>query len=146
MISNVAATNVDQSTAGIGWDVSQYATGQVEYGTTTAYGSFSAPEITYNYDSHYQILSGLTPGRLYHFRVKSANAGGALAVSGDYTFTTLAASPADPDADPDPDPDPDPNTDRDARPDAGPRREHLRRGVQWRGAGHWGVEAHLPGG
>ena len=93
LISNVTATNVDQTTAGIGWDVSQFATGQVEYGTTTAYGSLSTPEITFNYDSHYQILSGLSPGRLYHFRVKSANAGGILAVSGDYTFTTLAASP-----------------------------------------------------
>ena len=94
LISNVTATNIGQTTAGIGWDVSQFATGQVEYGTTPAYGSLSTPESTFNYHSHYKILSGLLPGRLYHFRVKSANASGALAVSGDYSFTTLAATPA----------------------------------------------------
>ena len=65
----------------------------MEYGTTTAYGSVSVPENTFRYVSHYQVLSGLTPGRLYHFRVKSGNVDGNVAVSGDYTFTTLAATP-----------------------------------------------------
>jgi hypothetical protein len=33
-------------------------------------------------------LAGLTQGTLYHYRVRSANASGAEAISGDFTFTT----------------------------------------------------------
>jgi hypothetical protein len=64
MISNVAATKIGQSTAGISW-TSASTPPAGEYRTTTAYGSFSAPGITYNYDSHSDPV-GLTPGRLYH--------------------------------------------------------------------------------
>src|SRR6202035_3360133 len=39
---------------------------------------------------HSQALGGLQPGTLYHYRVKSANAAGSLAVSADLTFTTVA--------------------------------------------------------
>src|SRR5205814_10061232 len=39
--------------------------------------------------SHSQALSGLTPATLYHYRVKSKDAAGNLATSGDFTLTTL---------------------------------------------------------
>jgi hypothetical protein len=42
--------------------------------------------------SHSQVLSGLTASTLYHYRVKSQDAAGNLAVSTDSTFTTLSAS------------------------------------------------------
>ncbi len=42
--------------------------------------------------SHSQALSGLTASTLYHYRVKSKDAAGNLATSGDYTFTTTSAS------------------------------------------------------
>ncbi len=61
----------------------------MEYGTTTAYGQ-SAPA-TPNpalVTTHSQALSGLTAGTVYHYRVKSRDAAGNLAVSGDFTFTT----------------------------------------------------------
>jgi RHS repeat-associated protein len=38
--------------------------------------------------AHSQGLSGLTAGTVYHYRVKSRDAAGNLAVSGDFTFTT----------------------------------------------------------
>src|SRR6185295_2507417 len=40
--------------------------------------------------AHSQGLSGLVPATLYHYRVKSRDAAGNLAVSGDFTLTTAA--------------------------------------------------------
>ena len=42
--------------------------------------------------SHSQTLSGLVAARLYHVRVKSRDAAGNLATSGDFTFTTLPST------------------------------------------------------
>src|SRR5206468_7054954 len=42
--------------------------------------------------SHSVGLSGLTASTLYHYRVKSKDAAGNLAVSADFTFTTSAAA------------------------------------------------------
>jgi len=39
--------------------------------------------------------AGLQPGTLYHYRVRSANASGSPAVSGDFTFTTAAPTTGD---------------------------------------------------
>jgi hypothetical protein len=38
-------------------------------------------------------LSGLSPGTLYHYLVKSRNAAGNLATSGDFTFTITPREP-----------------------------------------------------
>src|SRR5205085_5897089 len=40
---------------------------------------------------HTVALSGLVAGTTYHFRVKSRDAAGNLATSGDYTFATASA-------------------------------------------------------
>ena len=45
---------------------------------------------------HTSGVSGLTAGTLYHYRVKSRDAAGNLAVSGDFTFTTTTAPPPPP--------------------------------------------------
>lgn len=86
-ITEVASPGLSSNGAIITWTTDEAADSRVEYGTTTAYGSSSA----LNDDlvtSHSQALSGLTAGTLYHFRVKSRDAAGNLATSGDYTFTT----------------------------------------------------------
>src|SRR5439155_16354498 len=44
---------------------------------------------------HSDTLSGLTPGTLYHYRVRSRDAAGNLANSADGTFTTAASTPTD---------------------------------------------------
>jgi RHS repeat-associated protein len=84
--SNVAA-GVTTTTATITWTTNENSDSQVEYGTTTAYGQSTTlnPAMV---TSHSQGLSGLTPGMPYHYRVKSRDATGNLAVSGDFTFTT----------------------------------------------------------
>ncbi|MFL5321193.1 MAG: glycosyl hydrolase family 18 protein [Myxococcaceae bacterium] len=92
VISAVNANNITQSSAMIHWTLNEPGTGQVEYGTTTAYGQVNTPELSFNYSAHSQPLNGLTAGTLYHYRVKSQNQAGGVSVSGDYTFTTLTAS------------------------------------------------------
>lgn len=86
VISNVQTTNMLATSVTVTWTTNETSTSQVEYGTTTAYGSTTVLD-TNKVTSHSVNLSGLTPGTLYHFRVKSDNTGG-LSVSGDYTFTT----------------------------------------------------------
>jgi len=89
-VSNIHPKNITKNSAKIFWDVSNYATGQVEYGETTAYGHFNTKETSFDYDSHGQALKNLKAGTTYHYRVISEDAAGHKIVSDDYTFTTIA--------------------------------------------------------
>src|SRR6267378_4733924 len=84
MITNVAAVATG-TTIVVSWTLNEFATGQVEYGPTTAYGFVNTPELSFNYSAHVQTITGLTNNTLYHYRVKSQDAAGLLAVSGDFT-------------------------------------------------------------
>jgi len=94
-ISAVQATGVSNSAATIGWTTNEAADSQVEYGTSTAYGSSSALE-TALVAIHSVGLTGLAPSTTYHYRVKSRDAAGNLATSADGTFTTAETGPAGP--------------------------------------------------
>src|SRR5204863_7801866 len=61
---------------------------QVDYGSTIAYGSSSALNGSL-VTSHAGALSGLSGSSVYHYRVRSRDAAGNLATSGDFTFTTV---------------------------------------------------------
>ncbi len=91
VISNVASSNVSGTSATITWTTSVAATAQVNYGTTTAYGSSSAVT-TALVTSQSVTLTGLTPGTTYNFDVVSANSGGNSSVSANFTLTTSTAS------------------------------------------------------
>jgi len=99
-ITAVGASKITQTQGTITWTVSAPATGQVEYGTTAAYGSFSAPEDSLRYTTHVQRLSNLVAGTVYHYRTHSTDAAGRSAYSGDHTFVTLAAATTTPTATP----------------------------------------------
>jgi phosphodiesterase/alkaline phosphatase D-like protein len=90
-IGAVAATNVTSTSATIAWTTADPRDSQVEYGTTPAYGQTTTLDPALK-TTHAVNLVGLSPGTLYYFRVRSRNAGGALAVSPGYTFTTLPPS------------------------------------------------------
>jgi hypothetical protein len=64
----------------------------VLYGTTTGYGSATTvdPALVV---SHSQPLSGLVANTLYHYQVRSVDAGGTPVTSPDATFTTTNAPP-----------------------------------------------------
>jgi hypothetical protein len=89
VISNVGASAITSSSATISWNTNESADSQVEYGVTSAYGSATSLNSA-QVNSHSLTLSGLTPLTLYHYRVKSNDAAGNPAVSGDATFATSA--------------------------------------------------------
>jgi hypothetical protein len=59
----------------------------VEYGLTTVYGNSSSLN-TSLVTIHSVVLSGLSAGNTYHYRVKSKDASANQATSADYSFTT----------------------------------------------------------
>jgi hypothetical protein len=85
-ITNVQAVNITDTSAIITWNTDEPANSLVEYGTSTSYGSSltSAGYVT----THGLILTGLTEGTTYHFRVTSADAANNTTVTTDYVFTT----------------------------------------------------------
>jgi hypothetical protein len=89
-ITGVQSSGVSGSGASIGWTTNEAATSQVEYGTTTSYGALTTldPALV---SSHSVAVVGLNAGTLYHYRVKSSDAAGNPATSGDFTFTTGTA-------------------------------------------------------
>jgi Big-like domain-containing protein len=91
VISAVAASAITSSGATIGWTTTEPADSQVEYGLTTSYGSTS--ELDTSLVTSHSIALSLSASTAYHFRVRSRDAGGNLALSGDSTLTTSA--PAD---------------------------------------------------
>jgi hypothetical protein len=86
-VTGVRATNISGTSATITWGTDEPANSQVEYGTTTAYGIVT-PLGAALVSSHAVSLAGLARNTVYHYRVRSRDAAGNVAVSGDYTFTT----------------------------------------------------------
>jgi len=85
-ISNVLWTTWYTS-ATVTWQTTEAGNTQVEYGTTTAYGTqttLNAALVT----THTQSIRGLAAGTMYHSKVKSSDALGNLASQGDYSFIT----------------------------------------------------------
>jgi len=75
------------SSVHVTWTTDLPADGQVEYGSTTAYG-LSTPIDPRVGRAHEAEVTGLAPATTYHYRVKSRDANGATAVSADGTFFT----------------------------------------------------------
>jgi hypothetical protein len=94
-ISGVSASSVASDSAVISWITNESSDSQVEYGTTTAYGD-STPLDSTIVTNHSQVLSGLIPETMYHYRVKSRDTVGNLATSGDFSFSTAAVSTVTP--------------------------------------------------
>jgi hypothetical protein len=89
-ISNVSAgPGLTESSARVTWTTDVAADGQVEYGDSTAYG-LTTPVNPVTGLRHDMQLTGLSPRAVYHYRVRSRDAAGAMSVSPD---ATLATSP-----------------------------------------------------
>ena len=85
ILSNITRSAIPQDSVMIQWNTNDPSDSQVEYGFSTAYGSTVA-DATLTV-THKIVLTGLGPGRIYHYRVRSKNASGKEAVSGDLMFT-----------------------------------------------------------
>jgi hypothetical protein len=86
-LSEIIVESSGNGNAIISWTTNEPATSQIEYGLTAAYGSHT-PLLAELRLYHTARISGLMGGGLYHFRVRSQDAAGNLAVSRDTTFTT----------------------------------------------------------
>ncbi len=89
VVSGITTSNITETTASISWATDEGASSQVEYGTTTDYGSFSNINSSF-VTSHSRTLSGLANGTSYHYRVISSDSSLNVVNSGDNTFTTSA--------------------------------------------------------
>ncbi len=87
VITGIASSSITYSGAAISWTTNEGATSQVQYGTTSLYGSASTLNSTLQ-TSHYQALGGLSPSTTYHYRVVSKDSAGNIATSPDFTFRT----------------------------------------------------------
>ena len=87
VISNIQVYDLTSNSARIVWTTNEMSDSQVKYGRTLAYGS-ATPVYPKGVKSHSVKLSGLKADRTYYFRVKSRDATGNLAVSGDKIFKT----------------------------------------------------------
>jgi hypothetical protein len=85
---SIKANSITNSGATITWTTNEASDSQVEYGPTNSYGSSTTLNTT-RVTAHTVALAGLNSATLYHYRVKSRDATGNLATSGDFTFTTL---------------------------------------------------------
>ena len=92
VISGVRSENVTASSALIVWSTDEEADSQVQYGSSTSYGSGTMADATLT-RYHAVALTGLVYGTQYHCRVKSADALGNLSESADFTFTTIDNMP-----------------------------------------------------
>lgn len=91
VITNITAATVTNNGATITWKTDVISDTQIEYGLTTSYGSSTTLNTTRVTD-HTQSITGLQANQLYHYKVKSRDASGDLAVSGDRTFITTLGS------------------------------------------------------
>ena len=89
-ITDVQVTGIDRNTATITWTTDDPATSQVQYGTTPSYGQ-TTTENTALVTSHSVTLTGLAPGTIYHYKVKSTNGDALTSYSGDLSFMTRIA-------------------------------------------------------
>jgi len=97
ILSAVTAIGITGTTVTIQWDTDEPADSQVDYGTTTAYGS-SSPLDANLVTAHSIGLTGLMEATLYHYRVHSRDASWNLTTSGDHTFSTGAGDTTPPTA------------------------------------------------
>lgn len=88
---NVGTSNITSSSATITWQTAVASTSQVEYGTTTSYGTTSALDSSL-VTSHSVNLTGLSSGTTYQFRVLSRDSSNNLTTSANYSFA--AGTPA----------------------------------------------------
>jgi hypothetical protein len=94
-ISGVTSLSVTSSGATITWTTDEASNSQVEFGTTTNYGSSTTLNSSMM-TSHSQSLTGLTTNTLYYYRVRSSDAAGNLATLGGFAFRTTAVQDTTP--------------------------------------------------
>ncbi len=89
VLTGMRVVSVSETSATIQWDTDTPSDGRVRYGTTEEYTSETAFEETFN-TTHTQVLTDLSGGTLYHFKISMVDESGNTAISEDYLFTTTS--------------------------------------------------------
>lgn len=87
---NINTNNITPTTVSITWTTDEFATGQVEYGETEAYGESTPLNLNLSI-THQFTLAQLMPETQYYYRVKSGDAIGNQRSSQTQSFSTSAA-------------------------------------------------------
>jgi hypothetical protein len=87
-ISDVTASGAWHNGVQLKWNTNVATNGWVEYGLSDKYGQSSHLDQRM-VSSHQAVLTDLTPGKQYHYRVHGKDIYGNEVVSGDQTFSTL---------------------------------------------------------
>ena len=85
-VISTIASSTSQTSATITWTTDEVSDSLVSFGTTASYGTASSSATLTT--SHSIVLSSLTAGTLYHFKISSTDGSSNLASSSDLTFTT----------------------------------------------------------
>jgi hypothetical protein len=85
-ISNVQISDVTDRSLKITWETNEEADSLVNYGLQPDYGILRVPVA--DRTSHQMVLENLEPGRVYYFRVVSADEDGNQGISADYRVQT----------------------------------------------------------
>lgn len=93
VFSGVSVTGVTPTSVTISWSVSPASQGQVEYDVDSGapYASASTLETGY-LPAHSQLITGLTPGTTYYFRIKGTSAAAVDGYANESSFTTTLDS------------------------------------------------------
>ena len=92
VFSNIHVTDIQPDQVTVAWNTDETADSQVEFGTTSAYGSASTRNPN-QVTSHFVLVNNLLPSTTYHYRVNGTDPYGNAGTSGDFTFTTPAIPP-----------------------------------------------------
>ena len=90
----LSVSNITTTTATVDWKTDENADTQIEFGLGNGVSSFTNLDQTLS-TTHEQMLTNLTPGSTYWFRVRGRDAAGNLAVSQNGTITTRSLPPVD---------------------------------------------------
>ncbi len=90
IISSVAASNITTSGATITFSTDEPSDTQMLYGMASGNYTTTVPTNSTPVTSHSIVLSGLTAGTKYYYVVKSKDMAGNVAVSSEYSFTTVS--------------------------------------------------------
>jgi hypothetical protein len=88
-ISDISVSNITKTSADIAWKTNEMSNSQVEYWSSPKLSALDTAMVI----NHLVHLTDLTPGTTYHYKTMSRDAADNLAVSDEYTFTTLGLPP-----------------------------------------------------
>lgn len=87
-VTNISVSSITKNSVVISWTTSENATSTASFGLTTSYGNTATSTGT---TSHTVSLTGLDPGRRYHYKISARDALNNLTVTSDAVFDTLSS-------------------------------------------------------